>query len=197
MTHLLTGAQPIACVEPERADASTRAFFSKAEDRFQDLLNVFKIFGHQPEYGHAFTNLILAILKDGVLTWRMKELLILKTTLENNCAYCVTQHERVADMLGLSPTKVATLQGTTYRSSLEFTVKERVLLDYVLQITENATQISPELWRELKTYCTEPEIVDATFVISTYVSVSKFADALGLELEDKFRNSELKLQVAA
>lgn len=170
-SQLTQTLQPIACVEPEVADASTLAFFNKAEERFQDLLNVFKIFGHQPEYGHAFTNLILAILKDGVLTWQMKELLILKTTLENKCGYCVTQHERVAEMLGVSPTKVAALQGTAYRRSLEFSAKERVLLDYVMQITEDATKVSSDLWEQLKLHCSEPEIVDATFVISTYVSL--------------------------
>lgn len=189
--------QPIACVEPENADAATLAFFDKAEERFSDLLNVFKILGHQPEYGHAFTNMILAILKDGVLSWQMKELLILKTTLENKCMYCVTQHERVADVLGVSTSKVASLQGTSYRNSPEFSQKETALLDYVMQITEDANDVSPRLWDRLKAHCTEAEIVDATFVISTYVSVSKFADALGLELEDKFKGTPLRLKIAA
>ena len=48
--------QPIACVEPEFANPQTRKFYDKAEERFQDLLNVFKILGHQPEYGQVFTD---------------------------------------------------------------------------------------------------------------------------------------------
>ena len=73
----------VSYVERDQANAETLAFYDKSEDRFQALLNIFKVFGHQPEYGTAFTDLIMAILKDGVLDWKTKELLILKATQRN------------------------------------------------------------------------------------------------------------------
>ena len=63
----------VSYVEREQADAETTAFYDKAEDRFQALLNIFKVFGHQPEYGTVFTDMIMAILKDGVLDWKTKD----------------------------------------------------------------------------------------------------------------------------
>ncbi len=62
-------------VEREQADAMTNAFYDKAEDRFKALLNIFKVLGHRPELGVAFTDLIMAILKDGDIDWFTKELL--------------------------------------------------------------------------------------------------------------------------
>ncbi len=62
----------VSYVEREQADAATTAFYDKAEDRFQALLNIFKVFGHHPEYGTVFTNLVMAILKDGELDWLTK-----------------------------------------------------------------------------------------------------------------------------
>ncbi len=60
----------VSYVERDPADAETTAFYDKSEDRFQALLNIFKVLGHQPEYGTVFTEMIMAILKDGVLDWK-------------------------------------------------------------------------------------------------------------------------------
>ena len=59
----------VSYVEREQASADTLAFYDLAEDRFQAPLNIFKVFGHHPEYGTVFTHLIMAILKDGEIDW--------------------------------------------------------------------------------------------------------------------------------
>jgi hypothetical protein len=41
----------VSCTEREQADAATLKFYDRAEERFQALLNIFKVFGHHPEYG--------------------------------------------------------------------------------------------------------------------------------------------------
>jgi 4-carboxymuconolactone decarboxylase len=61
--------------------------------------------------------MIMAVLKDGVLDWKTKELLILKATQRNQCQYCVVQHERVSDMLGISQEKIADIDGDRYKTS--------------------------------------------------------------------------------
>lgn len=186
----------ISYVARADADDATLAFYDKAEARFQDLLNVFKVFGHQPEYGRVFTETILAILQDGVLEWRVKELLILKTTLENRCRYCVVQHERVAAMLEVPAQKVADLAGDRYRRSPWFSPAEKVLLDFCTQISLDANSVPAALWRRLRRHWSEAQIVDATFVISIYTAVSRFVDSLGVELEEKFSGADTQLMPA-
>jgi hypothetical protein len=43
----------VSYVERTQANAETRAFYDKAEARFEMLLNIFKVFGHTPELGLA------------------------------------------------------------------------------------------------------------------------------------------------
>jgi alkylhydroperoxidase family enzyme len=186
----------VSYVEREQANAETIAFYDKAEDRFQALLNIFKVFGHQPEYGTVFTDMIMAILKDGVLDWKTKELLILKATHRNDCQYCVVQHERVCDMLEIPGDKIADIDGDRYKSSPHFTEGERALLDLAVQIGIDANKVSEALWERLHKYWTEPQIVDAVFVITIYIAVSKFGDALGVDLEPMFDGFEPKLKVS-
>ena len=51
---------------------------------------------------------------------------------------------------------------------------------------EDANNVSKELWDRLHTHWTDSQIVEATFCITTYIMVSKFGDALGVELESMF-----------
>ena len=62
----------VSYVEPDQADARTRKFYDAAAERFEMLLNIFKVFGHTPELGEAFTQSVMAMLKDGELDWLTK-----------------------------------------------------------------------------------------------------------------------------
>ena len=139
--------------------------------------------------------MIMAVLKDGVLDWKTKELLILKATQRNQCQYCVVQHERVSDMLGISQDKIADIDGDRYKASEHFSEAEKALMDLTVQIGEDANRVSAELWERLHANWSEPEIVDAVFVITIYIAVSKFGDALGVELEPMFDGVKPVLKV--
>ncbi|AHD03224.1 carboxymuconolactone decarboxylase family protein [Leisingera methylohalidivorans] len=179
-------SQAIVCVEYNEAGHETRAFYDKARERLDVLLNALKVFGHHPEYGHVFTDTLLTILKDGVLPWKIKELLILKTTFENDCTYCLVQHERLAGKLGISASKIADLQGMKYETSEHFTDAERALLDFCRQLAQDSSAVSVDTWARIRQHWSDPEIVDAAYVTTFYVGVSKFISTLGIELEPEF-----------
>lgn len=186
----------VSYVERNQANDVTTAFYDKAEDRFKALLNIFKVLGHTPELGGPFTDMIMAILKDGHIDWKTKELLILKATQRNDCQYCVIQHERLSMMLGIPEEKIADLDGDKYKTSPHFTDGERALLDLTVQIGVDANRVSKGLWDRLHQHYTDPEIVEAAFVITTYIFVSKFGDAMGVELEPMFDGVEPILHIS-
>ena len=185
----------VSYVEREQANAATHAFYDKAEERFQMLLNIFKVFGHTPELGTVFTDLIMAILKDGEIDWVTKELIILKATHRNDCQYCVVQHETLSKRLGISEEKIADIGDDRYKNSPHFTEAEKALLDLTVQIGIDANRVSKELWGRLHQHFTEPQIVEAVFTITQYIAVSKFGDALGVELEPVFSGIDPILHV--
>lgn len=176
----------VSYIERDHALPKAIAFYDAAESRFEMLLNIFKVLGHTPELGAAFTDTVMAILKDGELDWTTKELIILKATRGNECEYCVVQHETLSKRLGISDEKIADIGGDRYKTSPHFTDAERTLLDLTVQIQEDANRVGKDLWDRLHKHFTEPQIVEAAFTISTYIMVSKFGDALGVELEPVF-----------
>ena len=185
----------VSYVEREQADDLTNEFYNDSEGRFEMLLNIFKVFGHTPKLGRIFTDSVMEMLQDGELEWKTKELLILKATLRNQCQYCVVQHEAVSQRLGISAEKIADLEGDAYQKSNLFTEKERALLDLTVQIGVDANRIPKSLWDRLDAEFTQPQIVEAVYVITQYIAISKFGDALGVELEPVFLGGEPILHV--
>jgi len=185
----------ISYVEREQAVPEAVAFYDKAEERFEMLLNIFKVFGHTPELGAVFTDLIMAILKDGELDWVTKELIILKATHRNDCQYCVVQHETLSKRMGITDEKIADIGDDRYKTSPHFTESEKALLDLTVQIGVDANRLSNELWSRLHKHFTQAQIVEAVFTITTYISVSKFGDALGVALEPAFDGVNPLLEV--
>jgi 4-carboxymuconolactone decarboxylase len=185
----------VSYVERAKANPQTIAFYDKAEERFEMLLNIFKVFGHTPALGVVFTDLVMAILRDGELDWVTKELLILKATQRNDCQYCVIQHETLSKRLGISEEKIRDIGDDRYKTSPHFTDAEKALLDLTAQIGIDANRLPKDLWTRLHQHFSEPQIVEAVFTITVYIAVSKFGDALGVELEPVFDGMKSILHV--
>ena len=64
-----------------------------------------------------------------------------------------------------------------------------------MQIGVDANRLSKDLWDRLHQHFTEPQIVEAVFTITIYIAVSKFGDALGVELEPVFDGIQPLLHV--
>jgi len=185
----------VSYVEYDDADVQTKQFYDAATGRFEMLLNIFKVFGHTPVLGTCFTDSVMAMLQDAELDWKTKELMILKATHRNECQYCVVQHEAVSQRLGVTQETIAALDGDTYKTSDLFTDGEKALLDLTVQIGIDANRVSNHIWDRVKANYTEPQIVEAVYVITQYIAISKFGDALGVGLEPAFQGGEPILHV--
>jgi len=179
--------------EREEASKKLGASYDQTSERFEMLLNIFKAWGVVENLALPMNELIMQILQDGEVDWKTKELLILKSTLENQCEYCVTQHEVVSRRLGITDEKVADLKGDKYKKSSHFNEAERSILDLTVQIRDDANRVSDELWGRVREHWSETQTVEIVYVITTYIAVSKFGDALQVELEPVFSGLETQL----
>ena len=98
--------------------------------------------------------------------------------------------------LGIDEAKIADLGDERYQQSPHFSDAEKALLDLTVQIGDDANRVPEALWDRLNQHFSEPQIVEAVFTITIYIAVSKFGDALGVELEEVFSGIKPVLQVA-
>ncbi len=170
-------------VEYDDADALTQEIYDDTVARFEMVLNIFKITGHAPEMAKKMWEIFFDILQEGQISWYDKELLILKATKMGDCFYCVTQHEAVSARLGVSEEKQRDIVGVEYQTSPHFKSNEVAILDLCAQMVLNPEKITQEMWDNVKKYYDDGQIVEIVATIGAYLQVSKFGDALGVELE--------------
>lgn len=170
-------------IEPEDADPVTKVVYDKTVERFQMILNIFKITGNAPEIAEVMWEIFFDILQEGEITWYDKELLILKATKMGDCLYCVTQHEAVSARLGVTEEKQADIVGVEYRNSPHYKPNEIAILDLCAHVVIDPNQVPDEVWDEVKKYYDDGQIVEIVATIGAYLQVSKFGDSLGVELE--------------
>ncbi|MCA1778706.1 MAG: hypothetical protein LC637_04790 [Xanthomonadaceae bacterium] len=184
-------------IEYEDADPLTKKIYDDAEKRFQMVLNIFKVTGHAPEMAEKMWNIFFEILSEGDpetgVDWYTKELLILKSTKMGECLYCVTQHEVVAERLGVTPEKQFDIVGQLYKDSPHYDEKEVAILDLCSHICLDPEQIPAEVWQKVKEYYNDGQIVEIVATVGAYIQVSKFGDAMGVQLEDAFTGHEPRL----
>ena len=121
--------------------------------------------------------------------------MILKATLKNYCQYCVILQEAVSQRLGITQEKIADIEGDKYKNSPLYTESEKVLMDLTVQIGVDANRLSKDLWDRLHEHFSEPQIVEAVYVITQYIAISKFGDALGVVLEPPFQGLDPILHI--
>lgn len=170
-------------IEPEQADPVTKEVYEKTVERFEMVLNIFKITGNAPEIAEKMWEIFFDILKEGQVTWYEKELLILKSTKMGDCLYCVTQHEAVSAKLGVTPEKQADIVGVEYQNSEHYKPQEVAILDLCQHVTLDPEQIPSDVWERVREHYDDGQIVEIVATIGAYLQVSKFGDALGVELE--------------
>ena len=104
------------------------------------------------------------------------ELVRLRASQINGCAYCVDAHGREARKAGEDERRLSTL--ITWRETPFFTDRERAALAWTEALTLVAdTHVPDAVWDEVKPYFTPEELVELTLVVTTINALNRFAIA--------------------
>jgi AhpD family alkylhydroperoxidase len=125
-----------------------------------------------PDAYKALVGLEQALAKSG-LEASLLELIRLRASQINGCAYCVNMHANDARKAGESEARLQTL--TVWRETIFFTERERAALAWVESLTELATKHAPQdQFDALREHFNESEIVSLTLAIATINAWNRF-----------------------
>jgi len=104
------------------------------------------------------------------------ELVRLRASQINGCAYCVDMHTSDARKNGETDRRLATL--VTWRETPFFTARERAALEWVEAVTLVAQSHVPDAaWESVKPHFNDAELVDLTLLINAINCWNRFAIA--------------------
>ncbi|HEX5438933.1 MAG TPA: carboxymuconolactone decarboxylase family protein [Gemmatimonadaceae bacterium] len=108
------------------------------------------------------------------------ELVKLRASQINGCAYCLDMHSKDARAAGETEQRIYVL--SAWREAPFYTPRERAALAWAEAVTKISEGISEELFEEVRQQFSEEELVGLTTAVVTINSWNRFAISLGADV---------------
>jgi AhpD family alkylhydroperoxidase len=174
MTHL----PPVL---PRDAGLFVRFTYWMARRRLGRVPAPLGIMAHHTSILAAVGGFELALERADRLEVHLRELANVKAASLVGCRFCIDIGGALAHKNGVSEAKLRALP--LHDSSPEFSTLERLVLDYVVQMTETPSRPDPEIFRALQEQLGTPALVELTAVIAWENFRARFNHAVGAQEE--------------
>lgn len=160
----------------EQASPQAQEIFEKLAARSGKVPNFFAAMAHRPDVLQTFLPLFKAIVNQGTVEAKYKELAYLRASMVNGCEYCTRAHVWSSKRAGVTEEQVAALP--FYHRSPLFDEKEKATILYADRVTRGAATIRDAQLDEVHKFYDEGQIVELTLVICVANFTNRFNDAL-------------------
>jgi 4-carboxymuconolactone decarboxylase len=163
--------------DPESLPEADREFLAELPQ-----LNISRMLAGSPSMFRPLTRVFSAYLSDGVLDKITREIVILRVGHLCHSEYEVTNHERVARLLGFTQERIAALVPGQPQQGV-FTSEEQLVLTFVDEVVTDggASQAS---FDALAKHLSCAEMLELTVVIGVYTMVSQICATFEIEPEE-------------
>jgi alkylhydroperoxidase family enzyme len=159
-----------------------RTMFEKMEARGFELLNIYRVLAHSPELCQSFMRFANRILFKAKLDAKLREVAILRVAHLTRASYERVQHEDIARRLGMPDKQIDGIK--RWKTTRHFSAPERAVLQYTDELTRSI-RAKTATFKRLEKFLSPQEIVELTLTVGTYNLVSRFLEALEVDLESK------------
>lgn len=144
------------------------------------LLNLDRLLLHSAPLTRGWNSMFGAIRSHGSLDGATRELVILLVAQLNRAPYEFAQHAPIALQEGVTPQQLDAL--ANWRQADVFTARDRDVLAYAEAMTLQV-QVPAPLFDAVRTHFDTRELVELTATVAGYNMVSRFLEALQIEIE--------------
>jgi AhpD family alkylhydroperoxidase len=157
--------------DPEQTP-ETRAMITSAERTGAPDPRVVSIMVRSPKAGQAWVRYWTALLYEGVLPHRLKEMCRIRISVGHRCGYCSTVRSNVAREQGLSEELVREI--FDYAGSERLTDREKAALRYADLFRSGDDAIDDDrVYAELKRHFTDEEIIELGLLCAETVGAGR------------------------
>ena len=148
--------------------------------------NVFLVLAHRPEEFRAFFAYHDALMnKESNLSQADREMIIVATSSDNACHYCVVAHGAVLRIRAKN-SLIADQIATNYRKA-DISPREMAMLDFALKVSNNAQSTNDEDFEKLQGHgFTEEDIWDIAAITALFGLSNRMANFTSIRPNDEF-----------
>jgi uncharacterized peroxidase-related enzyme len=156
--------------------------FKEIEDTFGTVPNLFRTYAHYPPLLHTNWEKVKAMLMQGRLSRKLKEVIAILVSLDNDSAYCLATHTGDMLALGVTQEEIDSLQDNLDQT--DFSLKEKALIHLAREANRAPHGISDDAFLALRDAgASNAEIVEALGVMELFAAFNKFLVALDVDIE--------------
>ncbi|THD76623.1 alkylhydroperoxidase [Thalassobius vesicularis] len=148
--------------------------------------NVFLTLAHRPDELRAFIAYHDALMeKDSGLTKADREMIVVVTSADNSCQYCVVAHGAILRIRAKHST-IADQVTANYRKS-DITPRQKAMLDFAMKVSNNAKSINDADFETLREHgFSDEDIWDIAGVTAFFGLSNRMANFTSMRPNDEF-----------
>ncbi|MBM76711.1 MAG: hypothetical protein CMK59_14990 [Proteobacteria bacterium] len=162
----------------EEAPITIRSFFANG-----DPGPIVSTLAHVPDLMKKTLPFVGAALGASGIDLRTKEIVILRTSAQQACSYCIQTHCYAARHAGLTRAEVVSLCQQDSSLDVFSNPKEALLIRWSDVVAASAQPVPETLKQEMNTHFDEAEIVELTLLVGATVMLNRYATALSLPVD--------------
>ncbi len=174
-------------IDPESAPAETQAAYEEIRRDWGGMLFTdWQPLGLSPQIMLSVHKLFFNLQgeKGGSLTdVRDKELVAIKTSHMNGCAYCLGHNVDFGQAVGLTLEQIQAAVSPGYAESELLSDREKALLRWTETVTLNTAADDDEAFASLAQHYSDAEIAELTLMSGLFNMWNRFTSAIQIELE--------------
>ncbi len=148
--------------------------------------NVFLALAHRPDELRAFMAYHDAVMeRDGGLSKADREMIVVATSSDNNCQYCVVAHGAILRIRAKNP--LIADQVATNHKKADISDRERAMLDFAIKVSRDSRSIDDMDYENLRSHdFSDDDIWDIAAITAFFGMSNRLANFLSMRPNDEF-----------
>jgi len=148
--------------------------------------NVFLGLAHRPDELRAFFAYHEVLMRrESGLTKAEKEMIVVATSAENDCLYCVVAHGAILRVYAKNP-RISDQIATNFRYA-EISERQKAMLDFAVAVTNRSSELGEDDFKILHDHgFTDEDIWDIGAISAFFAMSNRLASMLALRPNDEF-----------
>jgi uncharacterized peroxidase-related enzyme len=163
-----------------------RARILAVQEKSGFIPNVFLTLAYRPDEFRAFFAYHDALMeKDGGLTKAEREMIVVATSIANQCQYCVVAHGAILRIRARNP-QIADQIAANYRKA-DITPRQKAMLDFALKVSAEAHKVNDSDFGRLADHgFTNDDIWDIAAIAAFFALSNRMANVTDMRPNDEF-----------
>lgn len=164
----------------------TRSAMLAVQEKSGFIPNVFLALAHRPDELRAFMAYHDALMKrDSGLSVAEKEMIVVATSNDNGCQYCVVAHGAILRIRARNPT-IADQVAINYRKA-DISPRQKAMLDFALKVSRHSSAISEGDFEPLEKHgFSQEDIWDIAAITAFFGLSNRMANFMSMRPNDEF-----------